>query len=87
MIDDPKRLKQITGWKGIRTLVRITSSRQKAGGEKATEEIRLHISSAKGDALMFNDGVRGHWGIENTMHWTLDASFQEDGTCAKRAWR
>ncbi len=26
----------------------------------------------------FAKAVRGHWGIENGLHWQLDVTFQED---------
>jgi hypothetical protein len=30
------------------------------------------------DAQRFAEAVRGHWGIENQLHWILDVAFQED---------
>ncbi|WP_158517263.1 ISAs1 family transposase [Moorena producens] len=30
------------------------------------------------DAEIFAQGIRGHWGIENRLHWSLDVVFQED---------
>jgi predicted transposase YbfD/YdcC len=27
---------------------------------------------------LFATVVRGHWGIENTLHWCLDVTFRED---------
>jgi hypothetical protein len=29
-------------------------------------------------AAVFADGARGHWAIENNLHWTLDVTFNED---------
>jgi len=84
VIEKAKLLGQITGWTGLKTLVRITSSRQKANSDNVTEEIRFYISSAKGNAERFNELTRGHWGIENTLHWVLDASFQEDSSTVRK---
>ena len=29
------------------------------------------------------DAIRSHWGIENSLHWSLDMAFRED-ECRKR---
>ena len=41
-------------------------------------ETRYYISSAKLDARQAADAVRGHWRIENALHWTLDVTFKDD---------
>jgi predicted transposase YbfD/YdcC len=30
------------------------------------------------NAKLFGESVRGHWGIENKVHWSLDIAFRED---------
>ena len=45
---------------------------------KAMHERRYYLSSAKLDATTFAQAVRGHWGIENQVHWVLDMVFDED---------
>jgi predicted transposase YbfD/YdcC len=47
-------------------------------GEKLETERRSYISSRTLSAPDFAAGVRGHWGIENKLHWTLDVTFNED---------
>jgi len=47
-------------------------------GKKETVQKRYYISSLPMDAAEFARAVRGHWSIENTLHWTLDMSFRED---------
>ena len=41
-------------------------------------ETRYYISSASISAIKAAEAVRGHWGIENPLHWVLDVVFKED---------
>jgi predicted transposase YbfD/YdcC len=64
-------------WKGLGCVVMIQSERDVNG--KVSQERRLYISSIKGrDAGRLADLVRGHWSVENQLHWQLDMSFRED---------
>jgi predicted transposase YbfD/YdcC len=47
-------------------------------GDKIETERRSYISSRKLSAADFAEAVRGHWGIENNLHWILDVTFHED---------
>lgn len=63
-------------WKGLRTLgVAIRESRQ---GDGMTREVRYFICSIRVSVKRFARAVRGHWAIENTLHWCLDVTFRED---------
>jgi hypothetical protein len=54
-----------------------------AWGGKTHEETRCYISSAALDAERAGQAVRGHWGIENRLHWVLDVTFNDDqSACA-----
>jgi len=64
-------------WANLRSFVCVESIRQI--GEQVSREIRYYISSLDGrDAKLLLEAVRGHWGIENRLHWSLDVSFKED---------
>ncbi|MFO0905813.1 MAG: ISAs1 family transposase [Pirellulales bacterium] len=45
---------------------------------KNHSEVRFYILSKKLSARRFAEAVRGHWGIENCLHWQLDVTFGED---------
>jgi predicted transposase YbfD/YdcC len=66
------------GWKGLRSLAAITARRidKKTGGESL--ETRLYISSLAPDPKVLAAAVRAHWAVENSLHWTLDVTFDED---------
>jgi predicted transposase YbfD/YdcC len=48
--------------------------------DRHTVERRVFINSIPADAKRFAHAVRGHWGIENRLHWRLDVVFGEDAS-------
>lgn len=72
----PDALPGRKNWKGLRTIgVAIRISEQ---GDKQTSEVRYFLSSLRLHIKRFAAAVRGHWAIENTLHWCLDVTFRED---------
>ena len=59
------------------TTIAMVESRIERGDKIETEQ-RSYISSRALSATAFADAARGHWGIENNLHWTLDVTFNED---------
>lgn len=55
---------------------RVQSAVERNG--KIERETRYYVCSVALSADMFGRVVRGHWGIENRLHWTLDVVFRED---------
>ena len=71
----PIDLADLELWKGLPTIGAAISACVRDG--KATVETRYSISSLPVGVKRFARAVRGHWGIENTCHWTLDTTFRE----------
>lgn len=67
-----------TEWKGLRTIGRVIAKVDRDG--KQSEEVRYFISSLPPKVKQFANAVRGHWGIENGLHWVLDVVFGEDAS-------
>jgi predicted transposase YbfD/YdcC len=76
-IYNPKELPTAADWKGLSSVVIVTRERQI--GDKETVEQHYYISSCnKLRGAEWAEVIRGHWGIENNLHWVLDVIFKED---------
>jgi len=60
----------------VACLVRVVSRTELK--DKSRFETRYYISSARLTAARAAEAVRGHWGIENRLHWVLDVVFRDD---------
>jgi predicted transposase YbfD/YdcC len=65
------------GWEGLESIGVAIGYRQIKGG-KPSLDYRYYISSAELTENSFAKAVRGHWQIENSLHWVLDATMNED---------
>ena len=72
----PEKLPGFMRWKGLKSVGVVTSRCLRDGKESI--EVRYYISSLTVDVKRFARAVRGHWGIENSCHWSLDMTFRED---------
>ncbi len=66
----------LTKWTGIKTVVKIVA--QRTIKDVTTSQTRFYISSEERNEEFYNLAVRGHWSIENHLHWHLDVTFNED---------
>ena len=55
----------------------MVEGERRVGGKT---ESRYYISSLPNDASVLLNAVRSHWSIENQLHWSLDVTFNEDGS-------
>ena len=64
-------------WKKLRSIGMVRKTIEKNNGEKVTEK-RYYISSLSRDIATFSEAIRGHWEVENKLHWQMDYTFKCD---------
>lgn len=74
--DDLSHLSTGDAWKDLRSIGLVESERQI--GTEVSHGIRYFISSRDATVDRFASRVRGHWQIENQLHWRLDVILDED---------
>lgn len=79
--DDLSHIRDIDRWDGLKSVVKVTSTRTIDG--KMSTATRYYMSSLSPDATKLLSVVRAHWQVENGLHWTLDIAFREDESRAR----
>jgi predicted transposase YbfD/YdcC len=71
-------------WEGLKS-VGVVEARREIGGQRTVER-RYYLTSLPLDVETFARAVRGHWGVENKLHWVLDVCFREDQSRARAGY-
>ena len=69
-------LQQRHDWPGLKGLVIVDSLREI--GARAEGETRYYLTSSTWPADRLGPLVRGHWAVENSLHWVMDMTFHDD---------
>jgi predicted transposase YbfD/YdcC len=83
VVDVPESLRARHAWRDLRSVGMVYAERQAGDGE-VSGETRFFISSLPAEVKAFARAVRGHWGIENGLHWVLDMAFGEDASRVRK---
>jgi predicted transposase YbfD/YdcC len=76
--EDLRTLPDPARWAGLTSIGMV--QRICYRGDTESSEYRYFINSIAADAARFALGVRGHWGVENRLHWRLDVVFNDDAS-------
>lgn len=82
VLEVPTDFAELEQWKGLKSVVMVAREYVDTKGETHTGT-RYYISSLPAEVKRIAAAVRGHWGIENGMHWVLDVAFREDRNRAR----
>ena len=75
-LDGDRRFPGEVRFVDARAIVRVEARTELR--DRSRFDTRYYITSSVRSAAELAQNTRGHWGIENTLHWTLDVTFQED---------
>jgi predicted transposase YbfD/YdcC len=76
VIHDIDFLRETHQWPGLNGVILVQAIRETAA--KTETETRCYITSSTRNAEAIAPYVRGHWAIENALHWVMDMNFGDD---------
>ena len=64
-------------WPGLKSVIKVISTREI--NDVSTTEERFYLSSIDANSIKkIGQSIRSHWGVENSLHYTLDVTFNQD---------
>lgn len=81
VIHDVRWIQERHGWPGLKAIVMVESTREIKGAEikgVIERDTRFYITSLVMLAHLLGPVIRGHWAIENSLHWVMDMVFRDD---------
>jgi len=76
---DIEQNEKIKDWKNLRRVIHVHKKTYSYKLAKESHSDRYYISDLfQADAQKFHNGIRGHWKIENVLHWVKDVIHGED---------
>lgn len=80
----PVSAQLLPAWAGVKRIIAIERTGSRWQGKKSRRrlvdfhETHYYLSSKDWSAIQFADAIRGHWLIENRLHWVKDVTLNED---------
>jgi len=75
-VADAKEIIDLKAWSGINTVIAVESKREI--DDSSTTETRYYLSNLTASPQKVARAIRGHWGVENSLHWVLDVTVNQD---------
>ena len=74
VFEPPKNLGKL--WVGVGSVIKVERSGIRAN--ESYQRIGYYLCSLAPQSRRLADGIRGHWLIENSLHWVKDVIYEED---------
>lgn len=80
----PQEEEPYSGWPKLASIIEVERTGTRGG--KPYAQRRFYVSSHTAEAAEFAGIVRGHWQIENALHWVKDVILGEDDYATRRGY-
>ena len=82
IVVNPEGIRNQEAWPRLQVVGMCVREREVQG--KKSEEVHYFIASRVMRAQQYGEVLRGHWSIENNLHWQMDLTFREDANRVQR---